>query len=294
MGRARRDAPGPLRGPGAARRGRSPTRSPAATPRRGSTRASRPPYVEAVATARAMALRPLRPTRRSTSSTSRRRRRSRRSAAAKAAGIRVTAETCPHYLVADRGPLRRPGPGALRLLRHRAAAAVGRGPRRAVGRPGRRLARPRRHRSRAGPHRHREGRGRGTASSFDRISNGAPGIETLLAIVYSAGRREGPDHPRADGRPHRDDPGPAVRPDVEGLARGRARRGHRPVRPDRPTDHPRRRPPPHERLHAVRGPRRVGRRPRSCSCGAARSSATAPSSGAAESARFVERGPIAG
>ena len=57
---------------------------------------------------------------------------------------------------------------------------------------------------------------------FDRISNGAPGIETLLAMVH-AGRGGGRADPRADGRRAVDDTGPAVRAGAEGRDRGRAK-----------------------------------------------------------------------
>ena len=130
------------------------------------------------------------------------------------------------------------------------------------------------------------------ACSFDEISNGAPGIETLLTIVYGEGVATRPHHGRADGRPDRHDPGAPVRSGGQGRARGRQGRRHRPLRPDRATDDPRRRPPPHERLHAVRGAggrrrRPVGLRPRR-----APSSATAPFVGQRGFGRFIERGPI--
>ena len=60
-----------------------------------------------------------------------------------------------------------------------------------MGGAGRRVARPRRHRPRPRPRRSREGRG-GPRRSFDEISNGGPGIETLLPpIVYSEGVARG-------------------------------------------------------------------------------------------------------
>jgi dihydropyrimidinase len=58
---------------------------------------------------------------------------------------------------------------------------------------------------------------------FDRISNGAPGIETMLAVVHGLGVAPG-GSPRADGRPPVDDAGAAVRAATQGRDRGRPRR----------------------------------------------------------------------
>ena len=131
-------------------------------------------------------------------------------AEAKAAGVRAHAETCPHYLTLTDERYDDPDPADVRPLRHLAAAPPGRRPRRAVGGPGRRpldLV--------ATDHvPDRLAVEKGDAANgvpFDRISNGAPGIETLLAIVYRRRRRDGPTHDRADGRRPRDDAGPAVR-----------------------------------------------------------------------------------
>jgi dihydropyrimidinase len=150
---------------------------------------TRPPYVEAVATARALAFAratdsPVHVVHLSSAAALEEVRR------AKAAGVRVTAETCPHYLVLDAScyaepdpalcacyvispPLRSPADiealwggladGTLDLVAtdhvpdrlgvEKAEAAAG--------------------------------------LPFDRISNGAPGIETLLALVYSEGVARG-------------------------------------------------------------------------------------------------------
>ena len=113
---------------------------------------------------------------------------------------------------------------------------------------------------------------------FNEISNGAPGIETLLAVAVRGGRRQRPHHRRADGRPDRHDPGAPVRAGGQGRPRGRPGRRHRPLRPGRAPDDPRRRPPPHERLHAVRGARGRRGRPVASSSAAPPSSATARSS----------------
>ena len=125
--------------------------------------ASRPAYVEAVATARALAFAratdsPVHVVHLSSAAALDEVRR------AKAAGVRVTAETCPHYLVLTEDALRRARPDALRVLRHLAAPALGRRSGRAVGRPGRWHARSRGHRPRPRSCGDREGRCRRAAS----------------------------------------------------------------------------------------------------------------------------------
>ena len=77
----------------------------------------------------------------------------------------------------------------MRLERHLAAAPLRQRPRRDVGRPRRRHARPRRHGPRPRPARVEKGEA-AKGVPFDRISNGAPGIETLLTMVH-AGRAGG-------------------------------------------------------------------------------------------------------
>jgi dihydropyrimidinase len=150
---------------------------------------SRPPYVEAVATARALAFAratesPVHVVHLSSAAALDEVRR------AKAAGVRVTAETCPHYLVLDESrydqpdpvdcacavispPLRSPADrdalwdgladGSLDLIATDHVAD-----RRSV-----------------------EKAEAAAGTAFDRISNGAPGIETLLTIAYSEGVARG-------------------------------------------------------------------------------------------------------
>ena len=124
---------------------------------------------------------------------------------AKAAGVRVSAETCPHYLVLTEERYDDPDPVVVRPLRHLAAAALPGRSRRAVGGPGRRLARPGRDRPRRRSRRRSRRPRPAKGVPFDQISNGAPGIETLLAIVYSEGVAKGRISARADGRPPGDD-----------------------------------------------------------------------------------------
>ena len=94
--------------------------------------------------------------------------------------------------------------------------------------------------------------------SFDRISNGAPGIETLLAVAYGEGVGRG----RLTLERLVDvlSTTPARRFGLrrKGADRGRAGRRSRPLRPGGAADHRGGTPPSHERLHALRGPR--GRR----------------------------------
>ena len=131
---------------------------------------------------------------------------------AKAAGVRVERGDLPALPGPHRRAIRRPRPGPVRPLRDRAAAPVRGRPRRAVGRPGRRLARPRRDRPRPGSARPSRRPRRRAACPFNEISNGAPGIETLLTILYSEGVASGRHHARADGRPPRHDARAPVRP----------------------------------------------------------------------------------
>ena len=150
---------------------------------------SRPPYVEAVATARALAF-------------------ARQSGApvhvvhlssaaalaavreAKAVGVRVTAETCPHYLVLTEERYDEPDPAScarflvappLRSTSDRDALweglADGSLDLVATDHVPDRLSVEKREAAQGVP--------------FDRISNGAPGIETLLAILYSEGVAKG-------------------------------------------------------------------------------------------------------
>ena len=244
---------------------------------------SRPPYVEAVATARALAFArlaeaPVHVVHLSSAAALDEVRR------AKAAGVRVTAETCPHYLVLTEERYDGARPGPVRVLRHLAAAAVRGGPRCALGRPRRRLAGPRRHRPRRrtawASRRPRPARG----VPFDRISNGAPGIETLLTLLYSEGVATGRITHGAPGRPARDDAGAALRAGLEGRDRGRPRRGPRRLRPGRRAARSAR-PTSTTRATTRRTRASRSRAPSAmCSSAAAPSSATAPSSASAASA----------
>jgi dihydropyrimidinase len=150
---------------------------------------TRPSYVEAVATARAMAFArmaeaPVHIVHLSSAEALEEVRR------AKAAGVRVTAETCPHYLVLTEERYDDPDPAScaryvisppLRSPQDREALWAGLGDGSldlvATDHVPDRLAVEK-----------AEAAG---GVSFDKISNGAPGIETLLAIVYSEGVARG-------------------------------------------------------------------------------------------------------
>ena len=109
------------------------------------------------------------------------RRRCARSRAARAAGRPVFAETCPHYLTLDESRYELP-PEEAATLRHLAAAPPAGRPRRALGRRSA-TARWTLVATDHVPDRRRRREAELAGESFDRISNGAPGIETLLAIV---------------------------------------------------------------------------------------------------------------
>ncbi len=213
--------------------------------------ATRPPFVEAVATARALAFArqaeaPVHVVHLSSAAALDEVRR------AKAAGVRVSAETCPHYLTFTDAVYDEPDPlrcaayvisPPLRSAEDRdalwAGLADGSLDLVATDHVPDRMAVEKGEAARGVP--------------FDAISNGAPGIETLLAILYGEGVAKRPDHGRADGRPAVDHAGAAVRTGFEGGPRGRPGCGRRAVRPGCTPDDPRRGPPPHQRLHAVRG-----------------------------------------
>jgi dihydropyrimidinase len=146
---------------------------------------TRPPYVEAVATARALAFAraadaPVHVVHLSSAAALDEVRR------AKAAGVRVTAETCPHYLVLTEERYDDPDPVTcacfvisppLRSAADRDAlwAGLADGSLDLVATdhvPDRRAV---------------EKAKAAEGVPFDRISNGAPGIETMLALLYSAG-----------------------------------------------------------------------------------------------------------
>jgi len=150
---------------------------------------TRPSYVEAVATARALAFArmadaPVHVVHLSSAAALDEVRR------AKAAGVRATAETCPHYLVLTDELYDDPDPVScaryvisppLRSPADRdalwAGLADGSLDLVATDHVADRVA--------------VEKAEAGAGVSFDRISNGAPGIETLLAIVYSEGVARG-------------------------------------------------------------------------------------------------------
>ena len=105
---------------------------------------------------------------------------------AKAAGVRVTAETCPHYLTLTDGEYEEPDPTRcacyvisppLRSAADRDALWVG------LTDGSLDLVATDHVPDRVGIEKAEAAKG----ISFDRISNGAPGIETLLALVHSEG-----------------------------------------------------------------------------------------------------------
>ena len=270
----------------------SPTRWRAATlaPRFHAT--TRPPYVEAVATARALAFArqadaPVHVVHLSSAAALDEVRR------AKAAGVRVTAETCPHYLPLTDERYDDPDPGScaryvisppLRSAADRdalwAGLADGSLDLVATDHVPDRLDTEKAEAARGVP--------------FDRISQRRAGDRDAADDRLRRGRRRAAGSPSSGWstssrrrRPRRFGLG------AQGRDRGRPGRRPRAVRPDRPPDHPRRRPPPHERLHAVRGAR--GRRAPSgrSSCAAAAVVRDGAFVGQRGFGRFVERGPIA-
>ena len=150
---------------------------------------SRPPYVEAVATARALAFAratgsPVHVVHLSSAAALDEVRR------AKAAGVRVTAETCPHYLTLTDAEYDEPDPvrcacyvisPPLRSAADRDALWAG------LADGSLDLVATDHVPDRVGVEKAEAGGG----VSFDKISNGAPGIETLLALVYSEGVAQG-------------------------------------------------------------------------------------------------------
>ena len=150
---------------------------------------SRPPYVEAVATARALAFAratdsPVHVVHLSSAAALDEVRR------ARAAGVRVTAETCPHYLVLTEERYEEPDPvrcacylisPPLRSAADRDALWAG------LADGSLDLVATDHVPDRVGVEKAEAGAG----VAFDRISNGAPGIETLLTLVYSEGVANG-------------------------------------------------------------------------------------------------------
>ena len=150
---------------------------------------ARPPYVEAVATARAIAFAratdsPVHVVHLSSAAALDEVRRG------KAAGVRVTAETCPHYLVLTEDCYDEPDPTRcacyvisppLRSAADREALWAG------LADGSLDLVATDHVPDRVGVEKAEAASG----VSFDRISNGAPGIETLLALIYSEGVARG-------------------------------------------------------------------------------------------------------
>ena len=133
------------------------------------------------------------------------------------AAFAATAETCPHYLALTDARYDEPDPHRVREERDLAAAPAAPATRTRCG-PGSPPATSRLVATDHVPDRVAIEKGdAGRGVPFDRISNGAPGIETLLAVVYGLGRGHGPDRRRADGRSAGDHPGAAVRADPQGT-----------------------------------------------------------------------------
>ena len=219
-GRARRDAPGPLRGPGPARHRR---RRP---PWRGRHRAAVPRDIAAAVRRGGRdgagdGLRACGRRAASTWCTSRRPPRSTRSAAPgrPASGLRRDVPALPGP---DRRALRRPDPASLRALRHLAAAPLRRriATRCGPAWPTARWTSSRPTTCPTGCDIEKAEAARGVP--FDQISNGAPGIETLLTHRLLRGRRARPDHARADGRPARRRRRRGCSGSPQGRDRGRA------------------------------------------------------------------------
>ncbi len=220
----------------------------------------RPAYVEAVATARALAFAratgaPLHVVHLSSAAALDEVRR------AKAAGVRVTAETCPHYLVLTEEVYDEPDPircacyvisPPLRSAADRDAlwAGLADGTLDLVATdhvPDRMAV---------------EKAEAGAGVSFDRISNGAPGIETLLTLLYSEGVGRGRISP--ERMVELLSTAPAIR---FGMPRKGALEVGRDADlvvfdPGARSDDPGCGPSPHQRLHPVRGGRGHRRRAR--------------------------------
>ena len=186
---------------------------------------TRPSYVEAVATARALAFArmadaPVHVVHLSSAAALEEVRR------AKAVGVRVTAETCPHYLVLTEERYDDPDPAScaryvisppLRTPADRdalwAGLADGSLDLVATDHVADRLA--------------VEKAEAGTGASVRPDQQRRPRDRDPADDRLQRGRRQGPSEPRADGRPAGDDAGPPVRSRSQGRARGRARRRHR-------------------------------------------------------------------
>ena len=191
---------------------------------------SRPSYVEAVATARALAFAratdsPVHVVHLSSAAALDEVRR------AKAAGVRVTAETCPHYLTLTDAEYEEPDPTRCACYVISPPLRSADRPGRAVGGARRRVTRPGRHRSRPRPGRHREGRGR-EGHLVRQDQQRRAGHRDAARAGLQRGRRPRAPDDRAHGRRARDHPGRAVRPRAQGGDRGGPRRRSRAVRPE--------------------------------------------------------------
>ena len=171
-------------------------------------RVSRPPYVEAEATGRAIAFAAAADAPLYVVHLSSRRRRSTQVARSAARRRPVFGRDLPALPGARRRPLRRARP------RRRSAYVIspplraGRRPGRAVGRAGGRDARPGRHRPRPRSARRREAR---AGAAVHRDQQRRAGHRDAARDRLRRRRRRGPDHGRAHGRPALDDAGAPVR-----------------------------------------------------------------------------------
>ena len=190
----------------------------------------------------------------------------------KAAGVRVTAETCPHYLDPHRGAAYdEPDPTRcacfvisppLRSAADRDALWAG------LADGTLDLVATDHVPDRLGVEKAEAGARRLVRSDQQRRPRDRdPAHAASTAKAWRRGRITR----RADGRPHRHDPGGALRARPQGRPGGRPRRRHRRLRSRRRAHDPRRGPPPLERLHART---RASR----CAAPSATSSCAAPTS----------------
>ena len=154
----------------------------------------------------------------------------------------------------DGRAVRRSRSSVMRPVRHLATTPDASRPRRVVGWPRGWLARPRGDRPRARSPVGREGRSR-PRRAVQRDQQRRARDRDAAALALLGGRRSRPTDARTAGRPPLDDSGPTVRARAEGRDRSRTRRRPRAVRSVGSAVDPGRRPPSHQRLHPVRGPR---------------------------------------
>ena len=180
-------------------------------------------------------------------------------AEAKAAGVRAHAETCPHYLTLtdDRYQERDPVTCACSVISPPLRSGSDRDAMWAGLADGTLdLVATDHVADRRGVEKSEAAKG----VAFDKICNGAPGIETLLTMVHAGRAGNGRITLERMVDVLSTTPARLFGLGREGRDRGRQGRRPRPVRPRRPPHDPGDRPPPHERLHAVRGPQRRGSR----------------------------------